>query len=44
MTGAILFLMGFTSITAVYEVAVTGKRTKSDRIQKKVENSGKLKK
>ncbi|MCI8373798.1 MAG: hypothetical protein HFI75_15705 [Lachnospiraceae bacterium] len=38
MSGAMLFLLGFTSITAVYEIAVTGKRTKSERIQKKTES------
>jgi len=38
MTEAILFLLGFSSITAVYEIATTGKKTKSDRIQKKAES------
>lgn len=38
MSEAMLFLLGFTSITAVYEIAVTGKRTKSERIRKKTES------
>lgn len=37
MTEAILFLLGFTSITTVYEIAMTGRKTKSDRIQKRAE-------
>ncbi|MCI8373596.1 MAG: hypothetical protein HFI75_14625 [Lachnospiraceae bacterium] len=44
MSGAMLFLLGFTSITAVYEIAVTGKRTKSERIQKKTESMSRNKK
>lgn len=38
MTEAILFLLGFTSITTVYEIATTGKKTKSERIQKRAES------
>lgn len=32
MAEAFLFLLGFTSVTAVYEIAKTGKKTKSDKI------------
>jgi len=31
MTEAILFLVGFTCVTSVYEIAKTGKTTKSDK-------------
>ena len=29
-----LFILGFTAITSVYEIAVTGKKTKSDKVKK----------
>ena len=41
MAEAMLFILGFTSITGVYEIAVTGKRAKSDRLQKAAERLGK---
>lgn len=31
MAEALLFLLGFTSVTTVYEIAKTGKKTKSDK-------------
>ena len=43
MPNAILFLLGVTSVTAVYKIAMTGKRAKSDKIQRKIENSVKSK-
>ena len=37
MTEAMLFVLGFTCITGVYEIAVTGKKSKSDKVQKAIE-------
>ncbi len=34
MAEAFLFLLGFTSVTAVYEIAKTGKKTKTDRMNR----------
>lgn len=34
MTEVTLFLMGFTCISTVFEIAMSGKKTKSDRIQR----------
>lgn len=34
MAEAFLFLLGFTSVTAVYEIAKTGKKTKSDKVNR----------
>lgn len=34
MANVLLFLLGFTSVTTVYEIAKTGKRTKSDKIDR----------
>lgn len=36
MTNAILFLLGFTSITSIYEIAKTGKQTKSTNVKRSV--------
>jgi len=36
MANAILFLLGFTSITSIYEIAKTGRQTKSSNMKKKV--------
>jgi len=33
-SNAMLFILGFTAITSVYEIAVTGKRSKSDKVKK----------
>ena len=41
MTGAMLFLLGFSAVTAVYEVAKTGRTTKSDKISRTTERIGK---
>lgn len=34
---ALLFLLGFTSVTTVYEIAKTGKKTKSDKVNRAVD-------
>lgn len=34
MAEAFLFLLGFTSVTAVYEIAKTGKSSKSDKVKR----------
>lgn len=36
MTNAVLFLLGFTSITSIYEIAKTGRQTKSSNVKKSV--------
>lgn len=36
MTNAVLFLLGFTSITSIYEIAKTGRQTKSSNVRKAV--------
>ncbi len=41
MTNAVLFLLGFTSITSIYEIAKTGKQTKSSNVKKSVGALGK---
>ena len=33
----LLFILGFTSMTTVYEIAKTGKRTRSDKINRAAE-------
>ncbi len=38
MTNVFLFLLGFTSVTTVYEIAKTGKRTKSDKVNRAVDS------
>ena len=43
MVEAMLFLMGFASVVGVYEIATTGKKTKSDKILKSAERIGKKK-
>lgn len=43
MTEALLFLLGFSSVVGVYEVAATGRRTKTDRLQKAAEKTARLK-
>ncbi len=42
MANALLFLMGFTSIVSVYEIAKTGKKCKSDKVQKNAERITKI--
>lgn len=42
MSGAMLFLLGFTSITTVYEIAKSGKKTNSQKMQRAVEISKKI--
>ena len=39
----LLFLLGFTSVTTVYEIAKTGKRTKSDKVSRAVDTWKKTK-
>lgn len=36
MTNIVLFLIGFTSITSIYEIAKTGKQTKSSNVKKSI--------
>ena len=36
VTNVLLFLLGFTSVTTVYEIAKTGKGTKSDKLSRAV--------
>lgn len=38
VTNVLLFLLGFTSVTTVYEIAKTGKRTKSDKVNRAVDS------
>lgn len=40
---AMLFLMGFASVVGVYEIAITGKKAKSDKLMKSAEKTGKKK-
>ena len=37
MAEALLFLLGFTSVTTVYEIAKTGKKTRSDKVNRAVD-------
>lgn len=41
MIEAFLFILGFSSVTAVYETVKSGKTTKSDKIQKAAEKLNK---
>ena len=43
MAEAVLFLLGFTSVTAIYEIAKSGKRTKSDKVKRAVKTWGRIK-
>lgn len=36
MTEAILFLFGFSSISAIYEIAKYGKRSRTDKLERAV--------
>ena len=38
MANVFLLLLGFTSVTTVYEIAKTGKRTKSDKVNRTVDS------
>ena len=38
MANVFLLLLGFTSVTTVYEIAKTGKRTKSDKVNRAVDS------
>ena len=42
MVNAILFLLGFTSIVGVYEVAKSGQKPKTNKIEKMVNDCKKL--
>lgn len=42
MTGAMLFLLGFTSIVGVYEVAKSGSKTKTNKIEKTINDTKKI--
>lgn len=41
MMEAFLFVLGFSSVTAIYETVKSGKTTKSDRIEKAAEKLSK---
>lgn len=43
MANVVLFLLGFTSVTTVYEIAKTGKRTKADKVSRAVDTWKKTK-
>lgn len=43
MTETMLFLLGFTAMTSIYEIAKTGKKVKSDKVKRAVENWKKVK-
>lgn len=43
IANVLLFLLGFTSVTTVYEIAKTGKRTKSDKVNRAVDSWKKTK-
>jgi len=42
MSNALLFLLGFTSMVSVYEIAKCGKRTNSQKLQRAVDASKKI--
>lgn len=42
MTGATLFLLGFSAIVSVYEIAKSGKRSSSQKLQRSIEASKKI--
>lgn len=42
-TSILLFLLGFTSVTTVYEIAKTGRHTKSDKISRAADSLKKKK-
>ena len=42
MANAILFLFGFTSIVGVYEVAKSGRKGKTDKIEKSINDCKKI--
>lgn len=35
-TNILLFLLGFTSVTTVYEIAKTGRKTKTDKVNRAI--------
>ena len=36
MVNAFLFMLGFTGVVSVYEIAKTGKKTKSDKLERTI--------
>lgn len=42
MGNAMLFLMGFTAIIGVYEIAKTGSKSKTDKMEKTINGYKKL--
>lgn len=42
MSSSVLFLMGFTAIVSVYEIAKSGKRSSSQKLQRAVDASKKI--
>lgn len=42
MANAILFLLGFASVTGVYEVAKTAKRSNGNKMERAINNCKKL--
>lgn len=41
MSNALLFLLGFSSITTIYEIAKTGKKTNSQKLQRGIDVNSK---
>lgn len=44
MSGAILFLLGFASVTGVYEIAKTSKKSNTNKIERTINNIKKINK
>ena len=42
MLNAVLFLLGFTSVVGMYEVAKSGQRGKTNKIEKVINDSKKI--
>jgi len=42
ISNAVLFLLGFTSVVSVYEVAKTDKKVKTDTVTRRIERIGKI--
>jgi hypothetical protein len=42
MAGALLFLLGFTSVTGVYEIAKTSKKSNTSKTERAIKNCSKI--
>lgn len=42
MSGALLFLLGFSSIVGVYEVAKSGSKPKTNKLEKSINDTKKI--